>query len=187
VALLDHFESIIYIFGAVLFLTALRMLLPRRETSSGPAWIVRLTGRFLPVTENGDGEHFFLRENGKWLATSLFLALLTIEAMDVVFAADSIPAVLAITRDTFIAYSSNVFAVLGLRAIYFVLAGILRRVRFLHQGLAAVLIFTGLKMVFSNRFSLPDEWSLVVIGSIFGLTALASFCWPAKNTDKEHG
>jgi tellurite resistance protein TerC len=180
IALLDHFTWIVYVFGAILLLTAIRMLLPRREETAGTSWAVRIAGRFLPVTENGDGEHFFLRENGKLVATSLFLALLTIEVTDVIFAADSIPAVLAITRDTFIAYSSNVFAVLGLRAIYFVLAGLLRRIRFLHQGLAAVLIFTGLKMIFSNRFSLPDEWSLLIIAAIFGLTAIASFSSPKR-------
>jgi tellurite resistance protein TerC len=180
VALLDHFAWIVYVFGAVLFITAVRMVLPRRGgDAQGSAWIVRLAGRFLPVTEQGDGEHFFVRENGKLLATSLFLALLTIEMTDVVFAADSIPAVLSITRDTFIAYSSNLFAVLGLRAIYFVLSGILRKVRFLHQGLAAVLIFTGLKMISGDRFPLSDEWSLAVIAGIFGVTALASLCWPA--------
>lgn len=180
VTLLEHFQPIVYLFGAILFITAFRMLLPRREEAGAPAWILRLAGRFLPVTESGDDRHFFVRENGKWKATSLFLALLTIELMDVIFATDSIPAVLSVTRDVFIAYSSNVFAVLGLRAIYFVLSGILQRVRFLHQGLAAVLIFTGTKMVLSNYVSISDGWSLAIIGGIFGVTALASFCWPAK-------
>jgi tellurite resistance protein TerC len=183
VALLDRFNFVIYIFGGVLFLTAIRMLRPRRKESAKPAWIVRIAGRLLPVTSNAEGERFFLRENGKWMATSLFLALLTIETVDVIFAADSIPAVLSITRDTFIAYSSNVFAVLGLRAIYFVLAGILGRIRFLHQGLAAVLVFTGLKMVLSDRISLPDQWSLVIIAAIFAVTAIASAVWPAAASD----
>ncbi|HTZ75059.1 MAG TPA: TerC/Alx family metal homeostasis membrane protein [Candidatus Aquilonibacter sp.] len=180
VELLDYFQQIAYLFGAILFLTALRMLFPRREETAGTAWIVRFAGRFFPVTESGDGEHFFLRENGKLLATSLFLALLTIEVADVVFATDSIPAVLSITRDTFIAYSSNVFAVLGLRAIYFVLAGVLRKIRFLHQGLAAVLIFTGVKMVLGSRVPFSDAWSLAAITAIFAATALASFLLPGK-------
>jgi tellurite resistance protein TerC len=183
VVLLDRFSFMTYIFGAVLLLTAIRMLRPRREDSAEAAWIVRIAGRFLPVTSQAEGESFFLRENGKWMATSLFLALLTIEAVDVIFAADSIPAVLSITRDTFIAYSSNVFAVLGLRAIYFVLAGILRRIRFLHQGLAAVLVFTGLKMVLGDRFSLADQWSLAIIAAIFAATAIASAVWPAPASD----
>ena len=183
VTLLEHFHPIVYVFGAILFITALRMLFPRREETAAPAWIVRLAGRFLPVTENDDGRHFFISENGKWRATPLFLALLTIEAMDVIFATDSIPAVLSVTRDAFIAYSSNVFAVLGLRAIYFVLSGILRRVRFLHQGLAAVLIFTGTKMVLGDYVPISDVWSLAIIGGIFAVTAAASLCWPAKQVE----
>ncbi len=182
VTLLEHFQPIVYFFGAILFITAVRMLLPHREQTAAPAWIVRLAGRFLPMTEKGDDHHFFVRENGKWMATSLFLAVLTIELVDVVFATDSIPAVLAVTRDVFIAYSSNVFAVLGLRAIYFVLSGILRRARFLHQGLAAVLIFTGVKMVLSNYVSISDAWSLAMIGGIFAVTTAASLCWPAEQT-----
>jgi tellurite resistance protein TerC len=178
VALLDHFHWVVYLFGAVLFFTAARMVMPRREGSSIVARIVRLAGKFLPISEKGDGKHFFVRENGKRFATSLLLALLTIEAMDVIFATDSIPAVLSITRDTFIVYSSNVFAVLGLRAIYFVVAGILQKVRFLHQGLAAVLTFTGLKMVLGDRLILSDVLSLAIIGGIFGVTAIASFFWP---------
>jgi TerC family integral membrane protein len=185
VTLLEHFQPIVYVFGAILFITALRMLFAHREEPAAPAWIVRLASRFLPVTEKGDDRHFFVRENGKWMATSLFLALLTIEVVDVIFATDSIPAVLSVTRDAFIAYSSNVFAVLGLRAIYFVLSGILRRARFLHQGLAAVLIFTGIKMVLSTYVSIPDVWSLAIIGGIFGVTAVASLCWPTKHIEAQ--
>ena len=180
IALLNHFAFVVYFFGAILFITALRMLIPRRRTTSKPPWVVRVAARFLPVSERSEGEHFFVRENGKLLVTSLFLALFAIEALDVVFATDSIPAVLSITRDTFIAYSSNLFAVLGLRAIYFVLAGFLQKVRFLHQGLGAVLIFTGLKMVLSNRVTLSDQLSLAVIAAIFTITTAASLCWPRK-------
>jgi len=181
VTLLEHFRPIVYVFGAILFLTAFRMVFPQQEETTTPAWILRLAGRFLPVTEKDDGRHFFIREDGRWKATPLFLALLAIETMDVIFATDSIPAVLSVTRDPFIAYSSNVFAVLGLRAIYFVLSGILRRVRFLHQGLAAVLIFTGTKMVLSDYVSISDVWSLAIIAGIFGVTTVLSLCWPAKD------
>ncbi|HEY6464594.1 MAG TPA: TerC/Alx family metal homeostasis membrane protein [Candidatus Acidoferrales bacterium] len=180
VALLNRFQPITYVFGAILFVTAARMLVPRSEQSAQPPWIVRLAGRVLPVTEKDDSKHFFVRENGRLLVTSLFLALVAIETMDVIFATDSIPAVLSITRDPFIAYSSNVFAVLGLRAIYFVLAGILKKVRFLHQGLAAVLVFTGLKMVLGHHFEVSDVLSLAIIGAIFAVTALASLCWPKR-------
>ena len=180
VALLNHFQPITYIFGAILFITAARMLIPRPENPSRPPGIVRLASRIFPVSEKSDSRHFFVRENGRLLVTSLFLALVAIETMDVIFATDSIPAVLSVTRDPFIAYSSNVFAVLGLRAIYFVLAGILNKVRFLHQGLAAVLTFTGIKMVLGHHFEISDGSSLAVIAAIFVVTALASWFWPAK-------
>ena len=180
VALLNHFQPITYIFGAILFITAARMLIPRPDNPSRPPAIVRLASRIFPVSEQNDSRHFFVRENGRLLVTSLFLALVAIETMDVIFATDSVPAVLSITRDPFIAYSSNVFAVLNLRAIYFVLAGILKKVRFLHQGLAAVLIFTGVKMVLGDHFEISDVWSLAIIAAIFALTALASWFWPAK-------
>lgn len=180
VALLNQFQPITYVFGAILFVTAARMLIPRSEESTQAPWIVRLASRVFPVTEKDEGRHFFIRENGRLLVTSLFLALVAIETMDVIFATDSIPAVLSITRDPFIAYSSNVFAVLGLRAIYFVLAGILKKVRFLHQGLAAVLVFTGLKMVLGHHFEISDVLSLAIIAGIFAVTALASLCWPKR-------
>lgn len=183
VALLDRFKPVVYIFGAILFIAALRMLIPRKEEDAEPPKIAKLARRFLPVSQRDDVHHFFVRENGRWMVTSAFLALVTIEIVDVIFAADSIPAVLSITRDTFIAYSSNVFAVLGLRAIYFVLSGVLRQVRFLHQGLAAVLIFTGVKMVLGDHISISDEWSLVAIAAIFGVTAAASYCWPTRRTE----
>jgi tellurite resistance protein TerC len=173
-ALLNRFQPLIYVFGAILFVTAVRMILPRRDKGSEDTWIIRVARRLFPVSENANGKHFFVRENGRRVATSLFLALLAVEIADVIFAVDSIPAVLAITRDTFIVYSSNLFAVLGLRAIYFVLAGWLRKFRFLHQGLAAVLFFTGLEMVLSNWISLPPEISLAVIAGIFAVAILAS-------------
>jgi tellurite resistance protein TerC len=180
VALLDHFKFVIYIFGAILLVTAVRMLLPRREEAAGPTWITRIARRFLPLSERAEPERFFVRENGKRLATSLVLALIAIEATDVIFAADSVPAVLSITRDTFIAYSSNVFAILGLRAIYFVMASVLRKVRFLRQGLAAVLVFTGLKMLLSERVPISDGLSLAIIAGILALTAIASALSPTR-------
>jgi TerC family integral membrane protein len=180
VALLDHFKFVIYIFGAILLVTAVRMLLPRGEEVAGPTWITRIARQFLPVSERAEPERFFVRENGKRLATSLVLALIAIEATDVIFAADSVPAVLSITRDTFIAYSSNVFAILGLRAIYFVMASVLRKVRFLRQGLAAVLVFTGLKMLLSERVPISDGLSLAIIAGILALTAIASALSPTR-------
>jgi tellurite resistance protein TerC len=114
----------------------------------------------------------------------LLLALVALEAMDIIFAVDSVPAVLAITRDTFIVYSSNVFAILGLRALYFALADILPRFRFLHQGLAAIIIFVGTKMVLGDHFSIPSLISLAVIATILGVTIAASLLFPSRTAVK---
>jgi tellurite resistance protein TerC len=121
-----------------------------------------------------EGQQFLVRKNGKWNATPLLLALVALEAMDIIFAVDSVPAVLAITRDTFIVYSSNVFAILGLRALFFALADILPRFRFLHQGLAAIVIFVGTKMIVSDHFPISATISLLVIALILGVTITAS-------------
>jgi len=132
----------------------------------------------MPVVDDYDGERFLVKRSGKWSATPLFLALVAVEAMDIIFAVDSVPAVLAITRNTFIVYSSNVFAILGLRALYFALAGVLPRFRFLHQGLAAILVFVGAKMTLSESVPIPSLISLGVIAGILGVTVAASLLFP---------
>jgi len=178
VELLKHIHALLYLLGAFLVLTGLKMLLPgERVVRPEKNWLVRLTKRLLPVVEGSPGEHFLVKQGGKWHATRLLLALVSVEAMDLVFAVDSVPAVLAITRDTFIVYSSNVFAILGLRALYFALADILPRFRFLHQGLAAILIFVGVKMLASERRQIPTHISLSVIAGILALTVLASLLY----------
>jgi tellurite resistance protein TerC len=134
----------------------------------------------IPVADNYEGQQFLVRESGGWKATPLFLALVAVEAMDIIFAVDSVPAVLAITRDTFIVYSSNVFAILGLRALYFALADILPRFRFLHQGLAAIVIFVGTKMIVSDHLPISAVTSLVVIALILGATIMASLILPGE-------
>ena len=187
VALLDHFEGVTYVFAAILLYTAGRMLFARHESLTAQTWPMRLARKILPVAEESSSQQFFVRENGRWMATTLLVALVAVEVTDVVFAADSVPAVLAITRDTFVAYSSNLFAVLGLRAIYFVLAGMLRRIRFLHQGLAGVLLFTGIKMIAGDRLPLSSAVSLAVIGDIFAVTIAASFCWPGHSSTTDRG
>src|ERR1700693_3291456 len=181
ITLLQKFHSVVYLFGAILFITGLRMLLPRkRELHPENTWLVRLTRRFLPVVDNYEGQTFLVRKNGKWNATPLLLALVALEAMDIIFAVDSVPAVLAITRDTFIVYSSNVFAILGLRALFFALADILPRFRFLHQGLAAIVIFVGTKMIVSDYFPMPGVASLAVIAVILAATIAASLLFPRR-------
>jgi len=181
ITLLQRFHPVVYFFGAILFITGLRMLLPRkRELHPENTWLVRMTRRLLPVVDNYDGRNFLMRRNGKWNATPLLLALVALEAMDIIFAVDSVPAVLAITRDTFIVYSSNVFAILGLRALYFALADILPRFRFLHQGLAAVILFVGTKMVSSDHFPISEIASLAVIAGILAVTVAASLLFPRR-------
>jgi tellurite resistance protein TerC len=181
ITLLQRFHPVVYFFGAILFITGLRMLLPRkRELHPENTWLVRMTRRLLPVVDHYDGQNFLMRRNGKWNATPLLLALVALEAMDIIFAVDSVPAVLAITRDTFIVYSSNVFAILGLRALYFALADILPRFRFLHQGLAAVILFVGTKMVSSDHFPISEIASLAVIAGILAVTVAASLLFPRR-------
>jgi tellurite resistance protein TerC len=178
ITLLQAFHPILYLGGAILLFTGLRMLLPRkRALRPEDNWLVRVARRFIPVTDTFEGEKFFVREARRRIATPLFLALVALEATDIIFAVDSVPAVLAITRDTFIVYSSNVFAILGLRALYFALADILPRFRFLHQGLGAIVIFVGTKMIVSERFPISAADSLVVIALILGVTITASLAF----------
>jgi tellurite resistance protein TerC len=175
IKLLAMFRAFAYVLGAFLLLLGIKMLISGGRVGHPERnWIVRVAQRSFPVTDRYDRGNFFLRENGRWNATPLFLALIAIEAMDIVFAADSVPAVLAVTRDTFVAYSSNVLAVLGLRALYFAVAGIFPRFRFFHQGLAAILIFVGLKMALSETFPASTLVSLAVICGILALAIAAS-------------
>src|SRR6202142_3827816 len=181
VELLESFHFVLFLFGAILLVTGVRMLLPGKKTIQPDRnWLVRIPRRFVPVLTECEDEKFWVKHQGKWHATSLFLALLAVEAMDIVFAVDSVPAVLAITRDTFIVYSSNAFAILGLRALYFALADILPRFRFLHQGLAAILLFVGFKMIASDWIDLPDLMALGVIAGILAITIVASLAVSPK-------
>jgi tellurite resistance protein TerC len=163
--LLQRFEWIIYVFGGILIVTGVRMMLQqeaRIEPEKNP--VVRLARRLLPFSHSYDDAHFFTRTaRGKVLATPLLLVLLVIEWSDLVFAIDSIPAIFAVTRDPFLVYSSNVFAILGLRALFFVLAGMMDRFVYLKPGVALILIFVGLKMSLSHWIHLPITASLGVI------------------------
>lgn len=181
VQLLQSFHAVLYIFGALLLGTGLKMMLSsERVIRPERNWLVRLAKRFLPVTHKYEGANFLVKQRGKWNATPLFLALAAVEAMDLLFAVDSVPAVLAITRDTFIVYSSNAFAILGLRALYFALAEVLPRFRFLHQGLAAILIFVGAKMIMSDHVPIPTTLSLLIISGLLGITIVASLYFPQR-------
>jgi TerC family integral membrane protein len=185
VELLQHIHALLYIFGVLLVLTGCRMLLPgERVVRPEKNWLVRLTKRILPVVEEPPSERFLVKRNGKWHGTHLLIALVAVEAMDLVFAVDSVPAVLAITHDIFVVYTSNVFAILGLRALYFALADLLPRFRFLHQGLAAILIFVGTKMLASERKPIPTHTSLGVIVVILAVTVAASLLFTRGLRDR---
>ncbi|MGI9039962.1 MAG: TerC family protein [Gemmatimonadales bacterium] len=163
--LLERFEWIIYVFGGILIITGIRMMTQKEERiepEKNP--IVRLARRILPFTNSYDGANFFTRSGtGRLYATPLLLVLLVVEWSDLVFAIDSIPAIFAITRDPFLVYSSNVFAILGLRALFFVLAGMMDKFAYLKPGVALILVFVGLKMTLSHWVHLPTLASLAVI------------------------
>ncbi len=174
-ALLKEFHWLIFIFGAFLAFTGIQMLRHRdAEPDPNKNVAVRLVRRVLPVTPLYHGQNFFVRNAGKLVATPLFLALAAVEFTDLVFAVDSIPAIFAITDDTFIVYTSNVFAILGLRSLYFALSGVIGRFAFLKTGLALVLLFVGAKMLLSDWYKMPPLVSLAVIVAILGASLAVS-------------
>lgn len=184
--LLAKFDWVMYIFGIFLVLTAMKMAMPHREDVSpenNP--LVRLACRVLPVTERYEGERFFVRRGTKLLATPLFLVLIMVESTDLVFALDSIPAIFGVTRDPLIVYSSNVFAILGLRALYFLLAGVLKHFCYLKQGLAVILMFIGVKMLLHNIYYLPVSVSLAVVFGVLAVSILASLAKSAGDRRRE--
>lgn len=179
VALIQQFHWIIYVFGAFLIFTGIKMLVQRNEeVAPDKNPLVRLFKRFFPVTDTMHGDRFFVKINAKTVATPLFIVLLIIEFTDLIFAVDSIPAILAISTDTFIIFTSNVFAILGLRALYFALAGIAKLFYYLKYGLSAILVFVGVKMVIAGFFKIPVMYSLLIIVSILTLSVLASVIFP---------
>jgi tellurite resistance protein TerC len=177
ITLINRFHWIVIIFGGFLIYSGIRMLFQKEEISVEPEKnrIVRLFRKFLPVTETLHGESLFVRQNKRLFATPLFLVLLVIESSDLIFAVDSIPAILAISQDTFIVYTSNIFAILGLRSLYFAVSGIMGFFRYLKVGLAIVLAFVGFKMLASYiHVEIPILLSLAIIISILVISILAS-------------
>jgi len=173
--LLQRFSWALFGLGAFVFFTGIRLLSHKPEAMDpGKSTILRLTRKIIPFSPDFHGERFFVRENGRWLATPLFLVLLVVEVTDVAFALDSVPAIFAITRDPFIVYTSNVFAVLGLRAFYFLFAALLLHFRHLSRGLAAVLMFVGAKMLAEKWFPISTPVSLLVVAMILALSVVAS-------------
>src|SRR5215216_1873749 len=184
-ALIKEFHWVIWIFGAFLIFTGIRMAFHKDEElhpEDNP--LVKGVKRFMPVTESYRGASFFVREAGKLMATPLLLVLLIVESTDLVFAVDSIPAIFAVTEDPFIVYTSNVFAILGLRSLYFLLAGVMHKFYYLKLGLSAVLTFVGVKMVIVDFYKIPVGVSLGVVAGILTISILASL-WKARKQESE--
>ena len=179
-ALLQQFHWVIYIFGAFLVFTGVKLLLQRgSEMHPERNPLFRLFQRLVPSVSDYRGSHFSVVENGKRYATPLLLVLVAIEATDIVFAVDSIPAIFAITRDPFIVFTSNIFAILGLRALYFALAGVMGKFHYLRVGLALVLTFVGAKMMLTDLYKLPVVVSLAVVVALLAGSVVASLIRPA--------
>ncbi len=174
-ALIAKFHWIIYVFGGFLMLTGIKMLVVKEEAVDPEKnLVVRLFRRFVPMTPTYEGDNFFSFNGTKWVATPLLLVLVVIEFTDLIFAVDSIPAIFAVTNDAFIVYTSNVFAILGLRSLYFALAGVVDKFRYLKVGLAFVLLFVGVKMLLMSFYKIPVGVSLGVVGGIIALSMVAS-------------
>jgi tellurite resistance protein TerC len=185
--LLEHFHWMIYIFGGFLILIGIRMVV-QNESEPNPEKnpLLRMARRVLPVTSGFERDKFFVRRGGALMATPLFLVLLVVEATDLVFAVDSIPAIFAVTRDPFIVYTSNVFAILGLRSLYFLLAGAVSKFHYLKIALSAILVFVGVKMVVADLYQVPVGVSLGIIVGILAIAVLASALRARGGTTSHH-
>ena len=171
IALVQRFHFVLYLFGLFLLITAARMFFrkhPARDFTEG--WVLRTCRRILPITREFHAEHFHVRIDGRWMLTPLALTMIVIEVTDLIFAVDSIPAIFAITRDPFIVYTSNICAILGLRSLYFLLAGLMDRFIYLRTGLAFVLAFVGIKMIIADYLPIPRNLSLGIIVLILAVT-----------------
>jgi tellurite resistance protein TerC len=186
VLLIDKFHWIIYVFGAILMISGIRMAVEKRKQMDlGKNPLLRILRRVIPVSADFEEGRFFVRRDGAFMATPLFIVLLVVETTDLVFAIDSIPAILAITSDPFIVYTSNVFAILGLRALYFSLSGIMRLFRYLHYGLSFILVFVGVKMMLADVFKVPIWVALGVIAGTLGISVVISLLKPQKGDGAE--
>jgi tellurite resistance protein TerC len=185
-AILMQFHWVVWLFGAFLIVTGLRMLRATEEgVDPGRNPLIRLVRRVLPVTPEMHGQRFLVRQDGRLWATPLLVALLCLEGSDIVFAIDSVPAIFALTREPFIVFTSNVFAILGLRSMYFMLGGAVERFHLLRYGLAVVLVFVGLKMVWLDAWyggKFPIGISLAIIGGVLGTSVGASLAYPRRDS-----
>jgi len=185
-ALLARFEWIIYVFGAILVVTGIRMAVKQDEEFDGEQNpVVKFVRRFLPVTHEYHDKHFFTVENGKRFATPLLLVLVLVEATDLIFAIDSIPAIFGITRDPFVVFTSNIFAVMGLRSLFFLLASVVTKFYLLKYGLAAILTFIGTKMLIEHWIHIPILVSLGVVVAVLAASIVGSLVWPQARPKTE--
>jgi len=185
--LISRFEWVIYLFGLFLIYTGIKMAM-QKEHGVDPAHnpVVKWFRKFVPITKYYCGQRLVVGKMGKLMATPLMLVLITVELTDVMFALDSIPAIFAVTRDPFIVYSSNVFAILGLRALYFALAGVVHKFIYLKYGLGVVLSFVGVKMLLSHTaYAIPTGVALGVVGGLIALSIVASLLWPKQHPPEE--
>lgn len=181
VALIERFHWIIYVFGAFLVFTGIKLALEKgKEVHPERNPVLRLMRRIIPTTRSYHGSKFFIRKMGRLFATPMLAVLVVIETTDLVFAIDSIPAILAITQDEFIVYSSNAFAILGLRALYFALSGIMRLFHYLHYGLSLILVFVGVKMLMSDFYHIPTPYALGFIALTLAVSIFVSIRYPAE-------
>jgi tellurite resistance protein TerC len=185
VELIHRFHWLVYIFGGFLIFTGIRMLTSgdaKIDPEKNP--VIKLARKLFPVTESFEGDRFFVVKDGKNWATPLFLVVILIETTDLIFAVDSIPAILAISDDSFIVYTSNVFAILGLRSLYFALAGIEKYFHYLKYGLSAILVFVGFKMCAVDYIKIPIEMSLILIAFILAIAMISSRIFPSKQNEE---
>jgi tellurite resistance protein TerC len=181
VTLIQKFHWIIYVMGAFLIVTGIKMARQKdEEINPERNPVLRLFRRLMPVTDTYEGDRFFVSRAGRLAATPLFIVVLVVETTDVIFAVDSIPAILAITLDPFIVYTSNVFAILGLRALYFALAGVVRLFHYLPYGLSLILVFVGIKMLLVDIYKIPIGIALGTVAAVLGISVLASILYPPK-------
>jgi tellurite resistance protein TerC len=175
IAVLQKFHWVIYLFGALLVVSGIKMLMPEKgDVNLGDKWIIKFTKKIFPTTHDFHDDKFFVKLNGKWFVTPLFITLIFVEFSDLVFAVDSIPAIIGITSDPFIVFTSNVFAILGLRALYFALKGFADLFHYLKYGLSVILMFIGVKLLISGVFHMPVSVTMAVIFGILFISVVAS-------------
>lgn len=182
VQLISLFSWTIYVFGILLLFTAAKMFFQKEDDNFDPgnSFILKILKKFIPLKPDYHGENFFVKENARWLATPLFAAVLVIEMSDLIFAVDSIPAVLSITQDTFLVYSSNIFAIIGLRSLYFLLSGMAGKFPYLKYGISVILFFVGIKMLLSHTVKIPIGLSLGIIVGILAISIWIGKIFPPK-------